>query len=421
MQYDPMLPECPKKNWRDMSPKEAKAFFDWFSAHIPAKMEQLRNIVEATEGDAKKLDYSDESLVYLWRWYLDHIEIEDVPEEEIRTRCEEQAHALQELLRRKGGVTSEVTYQKFYNEAYTAFKKQNLKPPWGLIAADIGIYLGECLIKRYPDKKILWGYFTKPKLDINVNRPVLMGISGRCAEKYNLSIDSGYIFNITEDLMGLLYLKAIKSVEDNQQNERDLLKHFRHLQGYLYSPNTSQNLSEIPTMNKEDTAQYFTWFSEQILHHVRNLGMCRITDFSTESLIPVWERYLDTIETTEREEKKKLERLRLKKRAKKPMLKIYVGEIEMYEGLFTKALDISTYFAETFRRHHESEGIRWGYLTEPKTLPYVNRPVLQGFKDPANPVMDQVGLFSDLAVRVAKGDRNKDALVELYNKWDKNV
>lgn len=421
IEYDPMLPEGPKKSWREMSPKEAKAFFEWFSAHIPTKMEQLWNLLVVTGFDPKNLDYSDESLVFIWQWFMKNTQADEIPEEEIREYAERLAQALRQRAIEKGGEMSDESFQRLYSNFYHEAPKRRCSLPWGFIATDIAIYLGECLIRRYPDKGISWGFFTKPRNMAGVNRPVIMGLKKRYVEKYDLNIQSGYSYNSTVDLMDLIAFDANKFANDNINHDRILLKYFRSMEGEIFQINTLQNLSDLRSMDEEEARQYFDWFTDEIMHNVRSLGMCTITNFSKDSLISVWVRFLGSVETTEREEKKKIERIQLKKKAKKPMLKMSVGGIETYEGLFIKALDISTYFAETFRRHHESKGIRWDYLTEPKTLPYVNRPVLLGFKDPANPVMDQISIFSDLAVRISKGDRNKDALMDLYQEWHKKV
>jgi len=40
------------------------------------------------------------------------------------------------------------------------------------LALDIAIYLGETIIKNYPN--LYWGYFSRPKRDFYTNKPVIM-------------------------------------------------------------------------------------------------------------------------------------------------------------------------------------------------------------------------------------------------------
>lgn len=42
------------------------------------------------------------------------------------------------------------------------------------LALDISIYLGETIIKNYPN--LYWGHYTRPKNEFSANRPVIVGL-----------------------------------------------------------------------------------------------------------------------------------------------------------------------------------------------------------------------------------------------------
>jgi len=421
MEYDTMLPEDQKKEWREMSPRDAKLFFKWFSDHIPSKMEQLRNLVEATGNDSTCLDYSENSLIFIWKWYHNYILIENIPEKDIITSCEQQVKALLNISEDKGGIVSEESYKKLFVRCYDNAPKKRILPPWGFIAMDIGIYLGECLIRKYPEKGIRWGFFTKPKKMDGVNRPVLLGLQKRYVKNFGITIQTGYYYDNPVDLIHLLYLKAGEYIKKSNPDERALLNLFRNLERDIYRINTPQSVSEIREMNKEEAQQYFFWFTNEIENNIKEMGMCDITDFSKDSLTRVWERFLDMVDTVNKEEMEKNRPSSSNENVKKPLVKVKISGVELYEGIFIRALDISTYFAEVFRREYQLNGIKWGYVTSLENLPYGNRPVLIGFHDPQNPVMDQIGLFTDLTIKVVKGDRTKHVLMDLYKEWEKRI
>ena len=45
------------------------------------------------------------------------------------------------------------------------------------LALDISTYLGETVVKNYPN--LHWGYFTRPRRELFARRPVILGLNGR--------------------------------------------------------------------------------------------------------------------------------------------------------------------------------------------------------------------------------------------------
>lgn len=436
MDYFPILPPFEFKSFDDMSKKEAQRYFDWFMETKSARLEQLKNLVDDTGYESAHLDYSDESLVYVWRWYLDNVELVDRPEEEIQEEVERETAGLTRIAISKGGVMTELNQQQMYDHLYNEKPHKKVSTPWRFIARDIGLYLGECLIKKHEDRGLYWGFVTKPKNYVSVNRPVIRGLKGRTVDPESevQAGGCGEVKRATEDTGDAM---ARWLVRDENWDGEELLNEFRLIESWVYLLHSPQNLADFPEMNPIKAREFFEWYVHRIPNEIDWLGTKLASsyksqytdrkrlDYSEESLIYLWSWYLERLEFIKVTEQKKLERLQLKKRTRKPIAVVEINGAQVYEGALVRALDISLYFAELFRRKHEAQGIHWGYITEPKSLPYVNRPLLRGFKpEPgtgAEVVMDQIGIFYDLAVRAAAGERDKEALLKLYREWDAKV
>ena len=96
-------------------------------------------------------DYSPESLIPLWRWYETIIVSEKKTEEEIEAEKKNTPEWLH----------SQISEEKI--------SMNTLK-----FGMDIAIYFAEVMI-RNSEGTLHWGYVTKPKNYINVNRPVVSG------------------------------------------------------------------------------------------------------------------------------------------------------------------------------------------------------------------------------------------------------
>jgi hypothetical protein len=136
--------------YRAMTPKEAKEYFEWFKENIPAEMETLRRVVPKKIS----LDFSPESLIPLEKWFLPARAYKKLPKKQI---MEDYANApdyiLEEMLRSRYAPTWQTV----------------------TIAAMVGVYLGEVFVRN--DKDLYWGYVKKPKSDVHFNMPVVYGFS----------------------------------------------------------------------------------------------------------------------------------------------------------------------------------------------------------------------------------------------------
>jgi len=322
--YFPILPPFEFKSFDDMSKKEAKNYFDWFMETKSAKLEQLKKLVDDTGYESCRLDYSDESLIYLWRWYLKNVELLDRPEEEIREEVERETAGLTRIAISKGGVMTELNKEQMYEHFYNEKPHKKISTPWRFIARDIGLYLGECLIRKHEDRGLYWG-FTKKKT-FNHFKPAVMGLKSRGVdlEERMETGDCGEIERATEYSIDS---KARRLAYGENWDENALLDSFRKIEEFVYLKHSPSNLIEVREMNEKEAREYFGWYVYMIPFHIKDLSMCTITDFSIESLVPVWCRYLERLEFAEVTEQKKIERMKMKKRTKKPLAILEINPV----------------------------------------------------------------------------------------------
>lgn len=135
----------------ELSAQEAKDNFDRFVHMIPERIDYLTT---RCAGDlrmpAQTLDMSPESLVLVWRWFLQNACVVDIEE-----------HELTEMQKHFGHLGASFIGEKRLS-AVTEFVLQ-----------DIGMYLGETFVRNCAS--IHWELCTKPKNSVFINRPVLAG------------------------------------------------------------------------------------------------------------------------------------------------------------------------------------------------------------------------------------------------------
>ena len=81
--YDFLIPPY-GFDFRSMTPAQAKKNFSWFLDHIPERMEYLcGRCAKDLKISENQLDYSAESLISVWRWFLKFARVEETPRENI--------------------------------------------------------------------------------------------------------------------------------------------------------------------------------------------------------------------------------------------------------------------------------------------------------------------------------------------------
>ena len=182
----------------NMNKKEAAETFMWFMDHLPEKMDYLRfRCSSDLHISIKKLDYSDKSLVLIWRWFLKVARLEDTPREILDTMIEG---------------------SKIFGDSYISRKV--LSVTTHMIVIDIALYTGECYIRNYPH--LCWTYRTAPRDSITINQPVISGMISTYKGK-NRPIDFAPIHMVGVQASGIL---------DNSANEEDLINMYQCWEKY---------------------------------------------------------------------------------------------------------------------------------------------------------------------------------------------
>lgn len=104
----------------------------------------------------EKINLSPESLILVWKWFLKVAQIRKASKGELRRLKEELS-----------------IFPESFQEHVVKDSSKELTIVKEYILRDIGMYIGEVFNKEY--NHIKWGYYSKSKSDMFVNKPVLMG------------------------------------------------------------------------------------------------------------------------------------------------------------------------------------------------------------------------------------------------------
>lgn len=163
MKYRPVEFPFETTDFYGLSSKQAKEFFEFYIKEIPIRMEFLHKYL-IHEGIEMQFDYSPESLIELWSWYLGKVKIRKKSKMELIMEAVKYPRWMRESI-------MEDIYEVTAGEVYF----------W-----DVAIYFAEVIVRN--NSSIHWGYFTHPKKDMSVNRPVLLGFEKKINLDPNLII-----------------------------------------------------------------------------------------------------------------------------------------------------------------------------------------------------------------------------------------
>jgi len=138
--------------YRNMSPKEAKEYFDWFKANIPNEIEKLNKVSKIDKSVV--LDYSPESLIALEKWFLPLRVYVKLSKKQI---LEDYANAPDFILQ-------EMLIKRYAPSVRTVD-----------LAVMVAVYFGEVFVRNNPD--LYWDYVKKPKSSAYFNEPVIYGFT----------------------------------------------------------------------------------------------------------------------------------------------------------------------------------------------------------------------------------------------------
>lgn len=193
MQYNGMTPPFELIPFEDMKKKQAEQYFVWYIDTIEQRIQNLEKYINLT-GTHMVLDKTPNSLIELWDWFSNHIEVCTKDEQEL----------MLELAMRPNWI-----------KAHIMSDRRKLSLNTIMVAVDISAYFGEVFIKNNPN--IYWGYLSKPKKLHGVNRPRLLGLAGDmsvyvygrvevCIWKTIETVDNMHLFNMYQ-----VCLKMIQS------------------------------------------------------------------------------------------------------------------------------------------------------------------------------------------------------------------
>ncbi len=170
----------PPKDFSNLSDGEAEAFFAAFVARAPGRLETFKREVAARGGPAEaELDGSPESLVRVWKWYVEHA----------------------------GDGSGELP--PWYEPDPPEVAAERLSPEVLHDADGLALYLARVFRQALPDLE--WGIGKLPKRMryVDQNKPLLK------SERHDI------------DVVGVAYVKALK-VHDGEDRKPDaLLRTFR--------------------------------------------------------------------------------------------------------------------------------------------------------------------------------------------------
>lgn len=97
--------------------------------------------------------------------------------------------------------------------------------------------------------------------------------------------------------------------------------------------------------------------------------------------------------------------------------KVIENKQKLSVGSLSLAMDITIYFGEVFT--HNFDKLYWGFVTKPKSLAYVNSPVIMGFSTGIE--LDTRNLVYNLTLKVINGNTDKEELLNLYEVWKGDI
>lgn len=173
VKYDILIPKLDKSIFQ-LSEEEASHYFRWFMEQVPTRVSYVAKVCANESGiPVERMDFSPESLVFLWKWFLRRARTEPTA----RTRNENAGKLTSSVLNNDRQLTLETEY----------------------ILRDVGMYLGEVFRKNHSN--IYWTYYTKPQRDFFVNHPLLKGF---------IDMTSGSPFEAVFEPIHMTHIQATK-------------------------------------------------------------------------------------------------------------------------------------------------------------------------------------------------------------------
>lgn len=152
-------------DYKIMSNKEAKKFFEWYISMIDSRVKYLQNFI-SNEGIECVLDYSSESLIPLWEWFKTKI-----------------------VLVEKDNDCIELEKRNTPKWMWQYIERKQFSDETDAITVDIAMYFGE-VVRMTKSDIIYWDYVKNTPKNVSYHHPVLRGFKG------NDTLDPQLITNV---------------------------------------------------------------------------------------------------------------------------------------------------------------------------------------------------------------------------------
>lgn len=331
---------------------DAIKFSDWSFAQTKDRIEILQNYINKS-NDIFSLDYTDKSLIKLWTWFEDNLELVEKTNEELQNEKE----------------STPQVYWKF-------IQNKRISPLMVEIAIDVSYYFADMLLKNHSD--LHTDCIIKPKWKENLKKPVI----------------SGFFMDITIYPIELIMESAKRSVEKKNplrlkmiyDRYSDLasnpfkMKYDNNYSFWLISPYFRHSeLLDFSQASKKTAEEFFYTYigksNERIdclFEFVKRNNVSVKKDFTPKSLILLWELVKNNIIIKQLSDNEILEKsLNLAPwfRDEKHITNTIIDESSSQ-----LLIDLSYYYAEVVIRNYN--GAKWSYFTNGRSYIDVNQPLI---------------------------------------------
>lgn len=331
---------------------DAIKFSDWFFAQTKNRIEVLQNYINKSNY-IFSLDYTDKSLIKLWTWFEDNLELVEKTDKELQNEKE----------------STPQVYWKF-------IQNKRISPLMVEIAIDISYYFADMLLKKHSN--LHTDCIIKPKWKENLKKPVI----------------SGFFMDITIYPVELIMESAKRSVEKKNSCRLKMLYdkyaglacnpfEIKYNSNYPYWTITpyyrNSELLDFSQASKKTAETFFNEYVSKsneridcLFEFVKRNNVSVKKDFTPKSLIPLWELVKNNIIIKQLSDNEILEKsLNLAPwfRDEKHITKTIIDESSSQ-----LLIDLSYYYAEVVIRNYN--GAKWSYFTNSRSYIDVNQPLI---------------------------------------------
>ncbi len=222
-----------------LNKKQAELYFQWYVEQSLSRIKQLCEYIHSTGETVFSCDYTPESFIDLWNWFESQICMVEKTKEEYQSELDQ-----------------------FPKWMHDSIPKEQFSVKTLALITDISFYFAETFIKCNP--KIKWGYFTKPKNEVSVNMPVLLGFKKNmkldprrivhvCAQRSYEKHDKNRLIDAYKIWVSYIEEESISAEEKMTPDERPLLSIapiLKYIQDFAGSTGTYTTKEEIKKAEK---------------------------------------------------------------------------------------------------------------------------------------------------------------------------